>query len=866
MASGDIPRGGEVMSRRRNTGFFFGLLAVVQVGCGATTTAGPQPGDASDDRDTAQTEGAEGTGEATEVTEVTEEATEEATGEATEVTEVAEVTEGKCTDNSDCLASACETAVCDTASGECANELQSGYCLIGGACYTEGAENPENACEVCAPASATTAFATCPDAATACSDGKCRSVAGQSCVGDEDCASGVCTPTPDAAVCSAPCTSDEECAAAGLAGFGCDTAGAVCIHQTVSLCLPCDSDEACASPVAKDARCVELTPGGGRFCGLACQSDEECPTEYGCQDFEDDQGAAFKQCAPKTDACTCTAYHAASGATTSCGLGACAGKGEVTCSEAGKPPEACSAAAGAAETCDTLDNDCDGETDENFKDAAGKWSTDAHCGACGNACTDPEHGSSSCQPEQESYECMIVCEEGYAGTGDGKCELAGLGACEPCEVAGDCQLGLVCAPIGASQVCVASCGEGEACEEGYACKTVDEVGYCLRADTGACKASGEACQAPADCEDLNPCSVADCAAGHCAYANDDAYVEACAWPYGADTQEHGECKTGARSCAALVLGECVGQVAPELDDVCDGLDTDCDGAVDEDFQDAEGNWSSDAHCGGCGNACTAPEHGTSSCQPKEETYACALVCEDGYAATAAGTCELDVVGACGACEVEGDCQGGLTCATLGASQVCLAACGEGVACEAGYACKPVDGVSYCLRADAAACKAPGEDCQAPADCEDLNPCSVDACEAGKCAYTNDDAYSEACAWSYGDDTKDRGECKTGTRTCTAMALGECVGQVAPAPVDACNSLDDNCDGDLDEGCELASFDMCFEGATYLAAEVTLGGEPVQIELLLGSTLEGGLMSGTDANGVGWQLSIGLFPLPVEEVQ
>src|SRR5689334_8954405 len=44
----------------------------------------------------------------------------------------------------------------------------------------------------------------------------------------------------------------------------------------------------------------------------------------------------------------------------------------------------------------------------------------------------------------------------------------------------------------------------------------------------------------------------------------------------------------------------------EQPELCNGLDDDGDGMIDEDFRDAQGNYTSDAHCGRCGHACDQP--------------------------------------------------------------------------------------------------------------------------------------------------------------------------------------------------------------------------------------------------------------------
>ena len=61
-----------------------------------------------------------------------------------------------------------------------------------------------------------------------------------------------------------------------------------------------------------------------------------------------------------------------------------------------------------------------------------------------------------------------------------------------------------------------------------------------------------------------------------------------------DTAQLGPCARGVRACVDGALA-CVGQVAP-VDETCDGLDEDCDGAVDEGFAVGEGCSAGEGAC------------------------------------------------------------------------------------------------------------------------------------------------------------------------------------------------------------------------------------------------------------------------------
>ncbi len=59
---------------------------------------------------------------------------------------------------------------------------------------------------------------------------------------------------------------------------------------------------------------------------------------------------------------------------------------------------------------------------------------------------------------------------------------------------------------------------------------------------------------------------------------------------------------------------------------------------------------------------------------------------------------------------------------------------------------------------------------------------------------------------------DVGVCEFGTQTCQNGAFGECVGGVSPS-AESCNELDDDCDGDTDEG-EVCELEEAWQAALY----------------------------------------------------
>jgi len=516
------------------------------------------------------------------------------------------------------------------------------------------------------------------------------------CDTNADCESGYCLAGAQGKVCTKNCIEDcpsgFEC---GVLVGTCPDCAQVCIPSFVTLCDPCNTNAECRNPYFEEAggaRCVRHGDAGN-FCGAGCNVDEDCPEGLLCDEVEAVDGAMVKQCVQESGFCGCSALASDKGAETTCSvtndLGSCSG----TRACASESLTACDAQVPQAEECDGLDNDCDGLLDE---------------GSC--------QGNQQCNCNDQGCAC----------------------GCAPGEV--DCGSGCVDVMTSA-----AHCGDcGAPCD-------ADNVGAFVCVD--------------------GVCGIAKCAAGF-------------------------EDKDGAAE------NGCECSVQPEI---CDGLDNDCDGQIDEGGDLCSGvggcggvcaagqctceegcdacqgtcmptdQYNSDTNnCGGCGNACELSGTAIHKC---EAGQCKSILCADGFK-----DCNMDQLDGCEwtveaeICDgVDNDCDGIV-------DEKPLADCDGAKVCENGY-------------------------CQCPADQPDLFDCPELGCKnlandkehCGSCGYScADNEWQDVQGYSCVD-----GACAV--KSCAATFFDvdgdpyngcECE---KTSPIELCDGIDNDCDGEIDEG-------------------------------------------------------------------
>ena len=658
---------------------------------------------------------------------------------------------------------------------------------------------------------------------------------GAACATNADCNSGACIDGPDGKLCTVQCI---DCCPAGYACEEWGQAGDssfICKPQLTALCYPCTEDAECAA-INESALCVDHGPAGApagtRFCAGACNVDTDCPVDHLCLDAQGTQGSG-KQCVRTVGSCACSDKAQLAGATASCTVsnefGACAGT--RTCAAEGLT--ACDAATPAAETCNTQDDDCDGQTDE---DVGGQPCTLTNgFGTCEGvtACTEGQLACDASVPAEEACnglddDCDGLTDEGYLDE-DGN----GVPDCLDKDKDGDGVLNEDdCAPLdpkafpGNPEVCDGVDNDCDGNTDGVdlpGCVVyyvdIDKDGFGV--NTGQlclCAATGDhAATKGNDCNDndatIHPDKAEICGNGkddNCSGTADEDGAAGCV-TYFLDNDKDGfgvgqaVCSCSAKEgLTATQGGDCNDSnpdVNPGKAEQCNGGDDDCDGLADE--EDAQGCtlYYVDADADGYGDSVKG---GKCLCSPAA-----------GYSVTTGGDCDDN-----NASKGPG---GGEQC--NGADDDCDGAVDEADAqgCTNWYVDADKDGFGdpgqvQCLCAS----KVPYT-VAAGGDCNDgsasAKPGLPEACDGldNNCDGTTDEGFgaNQPC-------TVGQGVCAAnGFTVCSANGGGiVCNAQEGPKGVEICNDLDDDCDGLTDEGCDDDNDGACDEAMVTVGSPST----------------------------------------------
>ena len=387
------------------------------------------------------------------------------------------------------------------------------------------------------------------------------------------------------------------------AGLDCDDTDPSVSPASLEVCNLVDDDCDGATDETVDAPSCELSEGVCAGAVARCGADGflSCDaTDYGA-DYEADETACDgldNDCdGIQDEGCPCT-----EGDTQACGLdvGACM-PGTQTCGADGMWG-ACEGDVGPmGESCDGLDNDCDGSADEPGELSAPDCTLQQGvCAGAKRACGGAAgwvacEGSVSYGADYEATEalcdgldndCDGVIDEG-CGCIDGTTQACGSDV-------GVCMAGTQTCVAGTFGGCSGSVPAGtETCDGldqdcdgatdetlvGPACAL--QVGVCAGA-TQRCAGAGGfmACDAAAYGSDYEATETScDGVDNDCDGVLDEgcACVDGSTQPCGIST---GACELGTQTCAAGAWGVCSGGVGP-VAETCNGLDDDCDGISDD---------------------------------------------------------------------------------------------------------------------------------------------------------------------------------------------------------------------------------------------------------------------------------------------
>ncbi len=427
------------------------------------------------------------------------------------------------------------------------------------------------------------------------------------------------------------------------------------------------------------------------------------------------------------------------------------------------------------ELCDGVDNDCDGDTDEGVTDTY-------YADSDGDGFGDAGSAVEACAASSGYVADDTDCDDGDAAVNPDATEL--------CD--------------GVDDDCDGAVDEADAADASTWYRDRDGDGY------GAAASSTISCDQPTgyvadatDCDDgdddIYPSAdeLCDGADNDCDGDVDEEAVDADTWYADADGDGYGDAGSATAACTQPTgtvaddsdCDDGDGAVNPAAGELCNGIDDDCDGLLDEDDPDITGTstWYADLDGDGYGDAGSA----TIACSQPTGTVADDSDCDDGDAAVNPGATEL--------CDgVDGDCDGTVD---------------EDDAADASTWYRDGDSDGYgSASTSTASCDQPSGYVADATDCDDgdddIYPGADESCDGvdNDCDGGVDEDSIDADTWYTDGDGDGYGDAGSATVACsqptgTVADATDCddgAAAVNPGAGEVCNGVDDDCDGLLDE--------------------------------------------------------------------